>query len=75
LKDCVDEFEYACGLTSGEIIYFTKATVSGEYCTLDGLEAAQQLSYAKQHLPHSFPRGLDVRASSILWCADAPNGS
>jgi hypothetical protein len=40
-----------------------------------GLDASKQLSYADQKLPHPFPRGLDVRVSGILWCADAPNGS
>ncbi len=75
LKACCDEFEYACKLTSGEIVYFTRATISGEYCTLGGLDASKQLSYTDQKLPHSFPRGLDVRVSGILWCADAPNGS
>lgn len=75
LKACCDDFEYVCKLTSGEVIYFTKATISGEYCTLEGLESSKQLSYTDQKLPHPFPRGLDVRVSGILWCADAPNGS
>jgi hypothetical protein len=75
LKACCDEFEYACKLTSGEIVYFTKATISGEYCTLGGMEGSKQLSHTDQKLPHPFPRGLDVRVSGILWCADAPNGS
>jgi hypothetical protein len=76
LKACCDQFDYACKLTSGEIIYFTKATISGEYCALEGLEASKQLSTRReQKLPHPFPRGLDVRVSDILWCADAPEGS
>jgi hypothetical protein len=25
--------------------------------------------------PFIFDRGLDVRLSEIVWCADAPNGS
>ncbi len=75
LKACGDEFEYVCKLTSGEVIYFTRAMISGDYCTLEGLEVSKQLSYTDQKLPHLFPRGLDVRISDILWCADAPNGS
>ena len=75
LKACCDEFEYACRLATGETVYFTHATISGDYCTLIGVESAAQLTYADQKLPHPFPRGLEVRVSSIVWCADAPNGS
>ena len=74
LKACCDEFEYVCRLSTGETIYFTKATISGDYCTLDGLDPSKQLSDNKQQLPNPFPRGLDVRLSGIVWCADAPNG-
>ncbi|MBY0506447.1 MAG: hypothetical protein K2X03_21190 [Bryobacteraceae bacterium] len=75
LKACMDQFDYVCKLTTGDVIYFTHAKIHGDHCTLDGLAAAANFSHAKSNLPHMFPRGLDVRISEIVWCADAPAGS
>jgi len=75
LKACVDQFDYACRLTTGEIVYFTNATIHGDYCTLDGLNSTIHDRDPQKTLPHPFPRGLDVKLSEIVWCGDAPAGS
>ena len=74
LKACGDQFDYACKLTTGEIISFGNATIRGEYCTLN-VNPASHMHDGPSNLPHPFPRGIEVKISEIVWCADAPNGS
>ena len=76
----MDYFEYALRLSSGEIIRFHSAKIYGDYVTLSGGDGgydSRSLAACEQDpsLPFSFERGLDVRLSEIVWCADAPNGS
>ena len=66
LKAVQDPFNYACRLDTGEVINFESATIAGDYCTLEGIQ---------QPAARLFERGLDVRVSAIVWCADAPDGS
>jgi len=77
LKAVSDPFDYALKLRTGEIIRFTQASISGDYATLygDSLSYERPLDNEDNNLPYPFPRGLDVRVSDIVWCADAPAGS
>ena len=78
LKAAGDYFDYALRLSTGEIIRFRSAKIHGDYATLyggDGGYEAQSLLKDNPSLPFSFDRGIDVRVSEIVWCADAPNGS
>jgi hypothetical protein len=80
LKAAEDCFDYALRLSSGEIIRFHSAKIHGDYVTLyggDGSYDSQALVDCQQHssMPFIFDRGLDVRVSDIVWCADAPSGS
>jgi hypothetical protein len=70
LKATCDEFDYALRLSSGEIIRFRSAEIHGDYVRLSDVEKGDE-----QPLPFIFDRGIDVRLSAIIWCADAPNGS
>lgn len=62
-----DPFQYAVGLTNGQIYEFESAVISGDFVELNGVQG--------KGLPFCFERGIDVFISSIAWCADAPNGS
>lgn len=69
-KACQDDnFEYALQLRTGQVIRFTGASISGEFAHL----TAYGGNFPE--LPYPCPRGIDVRISDIVWCADAPTGS
>lgn len=67
IKACVDPLDYALKLRTGEVIRFEVAAINGggEWVTLTNCSG----------LEHECPRGVDVRISDIVWCADAPDGS
>lgn len=72
-------FDYALRLRTGEILYFEGASFNGgEYVTLSLSQMRspdhQSSSSDGAELP-PFERGVDVRISDIVWCADAPHGS
>lgn len=71
LKAASDYFDYALQLRTGEIIRFSQAAIHGEFVTLELQDNHEQ----PNALPYPFPRGVDVRISDIVWCADAPEGS
>lgn len=73
LKAVGDYFEYALQLRSGQVIYFSQATIKGEWVELC-IDAWSQEANARNGMP-LLERGVDVRMSDIVWCADAPNGS
>jgi hypothetical protein len=80
LKAAEDCFDYALRLSSGEIIRFRSAKIHGYYVTLYGGTGeydSRSLAECEQPslMPFIFDRGLDVRVSDIVWCADAPSGS
>jgi hypothetical protein len=78
LKACIDPFDYACGLRTGEVIVFQTAHLRGEYVTLTiyPTESEPFRPHAiHRRLPYPCPRGVDVRVADIVWCADAPWGS
>lgn len=73
-KACCDPFDYALQLRDGTILHFTSAYAHGAWVNI-------QFGGFTDHIPppemggFSFERGVDVRVSDIVWCADAPNGS
>jgi hypothetical protein len=77
LKATNDPFDYALRLRSGEVFFFSEATIHGDFVSLE-LKTAEEMG-GTAHSPSSynipFDRGVDVRASDIVWCADAPFGS
>ena len=68
VKACTDHFDYALCLSTGHVVRFTHAQISGEYCTIHGDDIGLVLKYP-------CPRGVDIRVADIVWCADAPTGS
>ena len=72
IKACGDPFDYALKLRTGEIIFFESASIHGKFATL---KIVDDPSTGQRTTPMPFPRGLDVRLSDIVWCADAPYGS
>jgi hypothetical protein len=79
LKAAEDYFEYALRLQTGEIIFFRQAEIHGNYVRLhmDGEPKCDSQCFTDDNptLPFIFARGIDIRLQSIVWCADAPNGS
>jgi hypothetical protein len=77
LKALMDPFEYALKLRSGEIYFFISARVNGRFVTLelddDPRAPFEETGIARPVL--EFPRGVDVRLSDFVWCADSPSGS
>lgn len=73
-KACVDQFDYALKLRSGEVIRFREAKIiRAGWVHLDVCEPdAQPLI---NRLPFKADRGIDVRISEIVWVMDAPEGS
>lgn len=77
IKATFDSFEYILGLRDGTEIYFSEAKINGEWVHLNewanGPDDQKFRTTAKNQCP--FCRGIDVRLSDIVWCADAPHGS
>ena len=78
-KACVDSFDYALKLKSGEVIRFQDATWLGNgWLTLrritDDSGDKRRLLDAPG-LPYPAGRGVDVRLEEILWVMDAPCGN
>lgn len=68
LKCQYDPFYYALRTITGEIIIFECATRYGDWLSIEGVKRCGNLD-AKE-----FPRGLDIRISSIVWMADDFHG-
>lgn len=73
IKACYDYFDYALSLRTGETIRFSEAKICGKWVHLT--INADLDSNDSNGSGFSLDRGLDVRLSDIVWCADAPNGS
>jgi hypothetical protein len=71
IKACYDSFFYVAYIRGLGVFEFTDAKIHGEWVWLDRTSNYE----LKDHPPYPFERGIDVRLSEILWCADAPNGS
>lgn len=75
-KACVDPFDYAIKLRTGETFRFTQAHYSGgDFVTLDAGSHWVYDRTIKSATGYPAPRGIDVRISDIVWCMDAPEGS
>ena len=77
-KAFYDHFEYVLKLRSGEIIYFSDARKLRDgwiELTLSTMRDTYRGKVVESSLPFPAERGIDVRLSEILWCADAPFGS
>lgn len=77
IKALYDPFDYVLKLRTGEIIRFHTAEIHGEWVILfsEGGSATNERNNFSRYLPFSCPRGVEVRISDIVWCADAPDGS
>lgn len=73
LKACYDTFDYALRLRTGEVLFFESATIHGDFVTLELSD--NSMGQHEDDRRCLFDRGLDIRASEIVWCADAPDGS
>ncbi len=81
-KATQDEFSYACEINNGMIVKFSKAEINGEWVTLSETNGTIDLTYSPKICSFdatsplmSFPRGIVVKISDIVWVADAPFGS
>src|ERR1019366_8850551 len=66
VKASIDEFDYALNTRDCLYVRFTSACIAGQFALLTVTSASSS---------HTFPRGLEIRISDIVWCADAPDGS
>ena len=80
VKAVTDDFDYAIGLRTGDVIRFTSAHYAGDnWIYLVGVDnwgdnSALLRNHREDH-NNPCPRGLQVRVTDIVWAADAPNGS
>lgn len=67
-----DPFDYALGLSNKTVIRFNEVMIEGDWAhvLLTG-----HRTFASDDIPYECPRGVDVKLSEIVWCADAPEGS
>lgn len=74
-KAVADPFVYEMGLRSGMVIRFESAVgdESGLWVHLTQPEIWDPIG--NEPLRRVFERGMDVRASDIMWVVDAPDGS
>ena len=73
-KACVDHFDYALKLRTGEVIRFSEAEIIRPgWIHLEG--CAPDAQPHKDRLPFKADRGIDVRIDEIVWVMDAPEGS
>ncbi len=73
LKAISDPFDYAIGLRTGLVIRFSEARIQGEWVHL--LVAGTNRPVGNGDDTYNWERGIDVRLTEIVWCADAPIGS
>jgi len=89
-KATEDSYTYAAGLTDGSVVVFHCAEIMGDWVRLHsrlpggfvltmlrgpiGEQAAGMAGSLVFIGSPVFPRGLDVRLSDIVWCADNPSG-
>jgi hypothetical protein len=67
-KACVDSFDYALKLNTGEVFRFTDASImNSEWVHIAGIGDSRET--------WGHERGIDIRLSSIVWVMDAPEGS
>lgn len=74
VKSCLDNFDYALRLKSGETICYSHAKVINKDWIHLILKDGDQQS-EDNRIEYGFHRGIDVRISEIVWVVDAPFGS
>jgi hypothetical protein len=72
-KACVDPFDYALKLRTGEVIRFERARMLDPRWIHLSLGDWEQ--DAVKILPYKADRGVDIRVADIVWVMDAPEGS
>lgn len=73
-KACLDSFDYALKLRTGEVIFFSEATVlNREWIHLEVKSMEDQPT--SNRIAYPAMRGVDIRLSDIVWVMDAPMGS
>jgi len=82
VKAASDHFEYAMGLTSGEVLTFSECYLHGSWVTLQtdygwGHPTLRMEAGKPREVLAGFPcpRGVTIPLRSIAWVADAPDGS
>ena len=76
-KASYDYFDYACRLSTGEIIYFSELKIIDKtWIHLSGINDFSHSVEGESSLKNpTLERGLDVAIKHIVWIADAPHGS
>jgi hypothetical protein len=70
-KACVDPFDYALKLRTGEVIRFIRAEyLRPGWIWIDFLSPDEQPP--GHGIPFDTERGMDVRIDEIVWVMDAP---
>ena len=68
IKATHHSFSYVLRLRDGSKFCFKSATIHGNFATLE-----EPIDFNKpEHKALAFHRGIDVRISDIVWCANAP---
>jgi len=75
LKACGDPFDYALMLSNGRYYRFARAEIHGDWVTIHAGATDAEESFQETAFPYGCPRGVEIRLSEIVWCADAPEGS
>lgn len=74
VKACMDPFDYAMKLRTGEVLRFEHCRIiNKDWIHLTGVDRRDQLKDVQ--IAYSAERGVDVRISDIVWVMDAPEGS
>jgi hypothetical protein len=70
-KACVDDFEYALGLSCGTTLRFSHARIVND----NWISISAQPEDFKKAFGYPMPRGVEICIKNIVWVADAPYGS
>ena len=68
IKACAERCFYVLKLRTGEVIHFESAVINGKFANLTIREPRRIRTLED----FSFSRGIEVRLSEIVWCADDP---
>lgn len=73
LKAVDDSYAYALQLRTGSVICFERCVIHGEWVWLSTESTANWTELPGKDWWTVMGRGIDVRLSDIVWCADAPS--
>lgn len=74
-KASTDNFDYAIGLVDGSVFRFCEARLVKGSLMIDLHDARRVSPTDHDEDLCVYPRGVEVRISSIIWATDAPMGS